>query len=66
VADFVKKGKLSQRVLLNGGEVAMELFGVRQMPASFLIDPQGNVLERTIGFDDPAKKERKVVAALGK
>ena len=64
VADFVRKGKLRQRVLLNGGQTATELFGVRAMPSSFLIDRGGSIVERIVGFSDPEGKERKVVELL--
>jgi len=50
VAGFMKDEKLTHEVLLQGGTVASEKFGVTAAPTSFWIDHQGKVLTREIGF----------------
>lgn len=61
VQKFADKEKLKQPILLKGSKVAFELYGVTGFPASFWIDPQGNIVHREVGFSPelaPALEKR--------
>jgi thiol-disulfide isomerase/thioredoxin len=67
VAEFVKKEKLKQIILLKGSEVASDLYGVPSFPTTYWIDREGRVVRRETGFDPlmfPAMERlaRKLVA----
>lgn len=59
VEKFVREKGLKQKVLLMGNDMGVREYGVTAFPTSFLIDPQGKVIERFLGFGG-AKTEEKV------
>lgn len=65
---FVKEKGLEQKVLLEGGSVAREKYIVRAFPTDFLLDPEGTILKREVGFapDFAAKREAALVEILEK
>ncbi len=67
VARYVERAKLAQQVLLMGGDLAAQKFGVKSYPTSFLVDREGNVIAHHVGFDASfiPPMEREIVDALG-
>jgi hypothetical protein len=49
VKKYVKKNKLTQRVLLNGSSVLAD-YQQRGVPTVFWIDPKGKIFDMEIGF----------------
>jgi len=68
VERFVREKNLKQRVLLRGGKVARDAYGVRAYPTCFFIDREGKVVEREVGFapDMARSMEGKIERLLGK
>lgn len=68
VEKFVNEKKLKQKVVLMGGTVAREQYFVEAFPTTFLIDREGKIVEREVGFGPlmaPAK-EKKIKDLLAK
>jgi hypothetical protein len=51
VAKFAAEQKLTHTILLMGGKMSPELYGVTSSPTSFWIDHRGIVVRRERGFD---------------
>lgn len=51
-ADYAKKENLPFTVLHDSNKATKEHWGVTGIPTMFLVDPQGKVLIKEIGFDD--------------
>jgi peroxiredoxin len=58
VENFIREKSLKQKVLLMGKDMGVREYGVTAFPTSFLIDPQGKVVERFLGFDGPKTEEK--------
>lgn len=61
VADFAKEAELRHTILLMGGKVASELFGVEAYPTLFWVRHDGKIVGREVGFDPalvPALEQR--------
>jgi thiol-disulfide isomerase/thioredoxin len=65
VEKFVKEKELKQRVVLMGGTVAREKYFVDAFPTSFLLDREGKIVDRDVGFS-PTVKEKKIQGLLAK
>jgi thioredoxin-related protein len=60
VQGFVDSKDINYRVLLNGSQVARE-YGIRGIPTSFLIDANGRIVKKQIGYSpalETALRER--------
>ncbi len=68
VEKFVREKKLGQKVLLLGGKVAREKYGVHAYPTCFFIDRTGKVVDREVGFAPNMGKavEGKIEGLVGK
>jgi hypothetical protein len=61
VEGFMTKNKLTHPVLLLGGKVALDVYGVEGFPTAFWIDHQGRIVGREVGFEPghvPAMEKR--------
>ena len=66
VASFVKEWKIPYIVVMGNGEVARSYGGIRGIPTTFVIDKQGNIYKKYIGYRDKEIFERDVRALLEK
>ncbi len=65
VARFIEENALKQKVLLMGGAIAAEKYGVASYPTNFLIDKEGTVVDYEMGFHpEMAEKMEKEIAEL--
>jgi hypothetical protein len=61
VEKYVKEKGLKQKVVLMGGAVAREKYFVNGFPTSFLIDREGKIIDRDVGFGPgmaPAREKK--------
>ncbi len=68
VQKFVKEKSLEQKILLMGGELARGKYAVTGFPTTFFVDPQGKIVDRSVGFADwlAASEEKKIQELLEK
>jgi cytochrome c-type biogenesis protein len=65
VATFIEENGYKQQVLLMGGAIAAEKYGVTSYPTTFLIDRSGTVVDFEMGFHpEMAEKLEKQIAEL--
>jgi cytochrome c biogenesis protein CcmG, thiol:disulfide interchange protein DsbE len=57
IKPFVKSRKWRYCVLLDPDNKAKELYGVKAMPTSFLIDPKGNIIYQHTGYKKGDEKK---------
>jgi peroxiredoxin len=57
VPEFVKQEGIDYPILLGGESDVSLSYEVRGIPAMYLVDKQGRVVRRWIGYDSPMKKE---------
>ncbi len=57
VAPFVKEKGITYTVLLGGESDVADLYGVRGIPSLYLIDKEGRVARRWVGYDPKYDKE---------
>ena len=65
VRAFVKNQGINYPVLLDGKSVGQK-YGVRGIPATFYIDPEGRIASSEIGAEQESEMEAKVKAILPK
>jgi cytochrome c biogenesis protein CcmG, thiol:disulfide interchange protein DsbE len=65
VRRFVLKSGINYRVAMISDEVRLAYGGVAALPTSFVIDPQGRIVQKHVGLNDPAIYELEVKAMLG-
>lgn len=71
VAEYVADGKFTFPIALGGqegdpGAAVFQGYQVRSYPTSFLIDGQGKIVARWVGYDEPTMAEiRAALARLG-
>jgi thiol-disulfide isomerase/thioredoxin len=65
VKKFVAKEGINYPVAMDDDKVSGEYGGVPALPTSFVIDPQGRVVEKHVGLNDPSIYELEVRALLG-
>ena len=62
---FLKKHPVDYTILLDSKARSPEEFGVPGMPTAFIIDPEGNVIHRHVGFrNGDAEKIEKLINEL--
>lgn len=68
VAKFVQDQGLKQTVLLMGGTVAAQRYGVTSYPTTFVLDGEGVVVKYEVGFNPEMleKMEKEFVELLEK
>ncbi|MFH1725707.1 MAG: TlpA disulfide reductase family protein [Elusimicrobiota bacterium] len=57
VPEFVKERGMAYTVLLDSDETAMEAYGIRGLPETFLIDRDGRLRDHWVGFDGQLEEE---------
>jgi hypothetical protein len=62
---MARKDDLKHRILLNGGEVFTEKYGLKGVPQTFWIDRSGKVAAAEVGFEDPKTLDKKTARLLG-
>jgi thiol-disulfide isomerase/thioredoxin len=65
VRRFVLGSGINYRVAMAPDVVVQEYGGIAALPTSFVIDPQGRVVQKHIGLNDPSLYERELKAMLG-
>lgn len=65
VRRFVLESGINYRVAMISDEVRLAYGGVAALPTSFVIDPQGRIVQKHVGLNDPAIYELEVKAMLG-
>ena len=64
VQQFVKKAGINYRVGMATDALAAKFGGIPALPTSFVIDPQGRVVQKHVGLNDPTIYELEVRALL--
>lgn len=59
---FVEEQKLRHPILLQGGSVALDAYGVSGFPTGFFIDREGRIASREVGFGPGAEKKLRATA----
>ena len=65
VRRFVVESGINYRVAMSSDEVRRAYGGIAALPTSFVIDPQGRIVQKHVGLNDPAIYELEVRAMLG-
>jgi thiol-disulfide isomerase/thioredoxin len=65
VRRFVLESGINYRVAMISDEVRLAYGGIAALPTSFVIDPQGRIVQKHVGLNDPAIYELEVKAMLG-
>jgi len=65
VKKFSQKAGINYRVGMSSDELRAAYGGIPALPTSFVIDPQGRVVQKHIGLNDPSIYELEVRALLG-
>ena len=64
VQKFVKKSGINYHVGMATDAIALKYGGIPALPTSFVIDPQGRVVQKHVGLNDPTIYELEVRALL--
>jgi cytochrome c biogenesis protein CcmG/thiol:disulfide interchange protein DsbE len=64
VAPFVKEWKMNYPVLIGGSEVSAAYGNIMSYPTTFLVDREGNVVKKYVGFQEKAVFEKDLKALL--
>jgi thioredoxin-related protein len=58
INDYVKENKFTFRVGMNnkGGPDVVKLYKVEAFPTNYLVDANGKIIARFVGFDEEAMK----------
>ena len=65
VRRFVLESGINYRVAMISDEVRLAYGGIAALPTSFVIDPQGRIVQKHVGLNDPTIYELEVKAMLG-
>jgi thiol-disulfide isomerase/thioredoxin len=65
VKKFSQKAGINYRIGMSSDELRAAYGGIPALPTSFIIDPQGRVVQKHIGLNDPSIYELEVRALLG-
>jgi thiol-disulfide isomerase/thioredoxin len=65
VRRFVLQSGINYRVAMSSDEVRRDYGGIAALPTSFVIDPQGGIVQKHVGLNDPSIYELEVRAMLG-
>jgi len=64
VAPFVEKIGLTFTVVLTDGKVDRDFGGIRGIPTTFVIDPEGNITGKFVGYQDKQVYRKAIMAAM--
>jgi len=65
VRRFVTHSGINYRVAMAPDDLVHSYGGIAALPTSFVIDPQGRIVQKHIGLNDPTVYERELRAMLG-
>jgi thiol-disulfide isomerase/thioredoxin len=65
VRRFILQAGINYRVAMVSDEIRRDYGGVAALPTSFVIDPQGRIVQKHVGLNDPSIYELEVKAMLG-
>ena len=65
VRRFVLQSGINYRVALSSDAVRRDYGGIAALPTSFVIDPEGRIVQKHVGLNDPSIYELEVRAMLG-
>jgi thiol-disulfide isomerase/thioredoxin len=65
VRRFILQSGINYRVAMTSDEVRRDYGGIAALPTSFVIDPQGRIVQKHVGLNDPSIYELEVKAMLG-
>jgi len=65
VRHFILQSGINYRVAMVSDEVRRDYGGIAALPTAFVIDPQGRIVQKHVGLNDPAIYELEVKAMLG-
>ena len=65
VRRFVLQSGINYRVAMSSDEVRRDYGGIAALPTSFVIDPQGRIVQKHVGLNDPSIYELELRAMLG-
>src|SRR5215475_6066599 len=65
VRRFVMKSGINYRIAMTSDEVRRSYGGIAALPTSFVIDPEGKVVQKHVGLNDPTIYELELKAMLG-
>lgn len=64
VPGFVLKNKINYTVLLGNEEVSDLYGGIRAIPTTFIVDKEGNIRKKYIGYNDKEVFEKDIKELL--
>lgn len=64
VEPFVRQYKVTYPVVIGDQNVAVMYGGIRGIPTTFIIDRQGNIVEKIVGYRDKAEFEKAIQKLL--
>jgi cytochrome c biogenesis protein CcmG/thiol:disulfide interchange protein DsbE len=65
VRHFILQSGINYRVAMVSDEVRRDYGGIAALPTAFVIDPQGRIVQKHVGLNDPTIYELEVKAMLG-
>src|SRR6266566_2376757 len=65
VRRFVLQSGINYRVAMSSDAVRRDYGGIAALPTSFVIDPQGRIVQKHVGLNDPSIYELELRAMLG-
>jgi thiol-disulfide isomerase/thioredoxin len=65
IHQFIREFRINYPVAIASEEVRVHYGGIAALPTSFLVDPQGRVVQKHTGFRDPALYDTEIRALLG-
>ena len=64
VTDFAKQNGINYPIVMASPEVVDEYGGVPALPTSFIVDPNGGVVQKHVGLHEPAEYEAEIRSLL--
>jgi len=65
VRSFIPQHKLNYTIVMTDGQVERDFGGIEFIPTSFLIDREGNLIDKWVGYTEESDFESSIVPALG-
>ncbi len=65
IHQFIREFHINYPVAITSDDVRLHYGGIAALPTSFLLDPQGRVVQKHVGLRDPALYETEIRALLG-
>jgi thiol-disulfide isomerase/thioredoxin len=65
IHQFIREFRINYPIAITSDDVRTHYGGIAALPTSFLLDPQGRVVQKHVGLRDPALYETEIRALLG-